>query len=75
MEFPKDLLTTTKNLFTPEDMEDMEHFKYASEQELYNYHFSICMFLRNHYKLWSIETQYDDNGFPIHPDDLSFEYI
>jgi hypothetical protein len=77
MQYPIDLVETTTLFITDnlKNMEQLDTFIKADLDALISYHMSLGTHLRNFYKMWSMNTQYDNSGIPIHVDDLSFEYI
>jgi len=73
---PEDLVEVVKLLLTDnlKDFKPLDDFIKTDENDLIKYHFSLGMELRNHYSLWTKRFE-DKNGFEIHPDDVSFEFI
>ena len=77
MHYPIDLIEITTLFLTDnlKNMKELDIFIKTDSDNLIVYHMLLGMHLRNHYKMWDMETQYDESGMPIHVDDLSFEYI
>jgi len=73
IKYPKDLLEVTKNMF--EDKEGILKFIASNELELY--HFSLGMYLRNHYKLWNIKEmhKYVDKESWYSADEVSYKFV
>jgi len=73
IKYPKDLLEVTKNMF--EDKERLLIF--IASSELVMYHFSLGMYLRNHYKLWNPKEmhKYVDKDSWYSADEVSYKFV
>ena len=78
MKYPDDLVDTVSLILSDncKYMVEINVFALTPDDDLIRYHHGLGTAIRNHYNLWDSKVeQLDEYGFPIHPDDISFEFI